>query len=157
MAACSVDHPLCCVLTSRLLVILPIAGHALHCHQEVLDKGSHLCGHQLMPLPAIKHPSNCSCSPQALHLYQEVLDKGLRWGPDITFVMLRASLDMGAAGVSGQLTSSPAAAACGAVSHAPCRRSLWRTGWLRGWDVTPGLECPRCWPSGCCELSPVAG
>eukprot|EP00887_Chlorella_sp_A99_P002584 scaffold6.g2584.t1 len=40
---------------------------------------------------------------EALHLYQEVLDLGMRWGPDITYGMLRASLDMGAAGVEDGL------------------------------------------------------
>ncbi|EFN58052.1 hypothetical protein CHLNCDRAFT_50745 [Chlorella variabilis] len=36
---------------------------------------------------------------EALHLYQEVLDQGLVWGPDITYTMLKAGLDLQAAGV----------------------------------------------------------
>ncbi|KAL4427822.1 hypothetical protein ABPG75_001911 [Micractinium tetrahymenae] len=36
---------------------------------------------------------------EALHIFQEVLDRGLLWGPDITYAMLKASLDVQAAGV----------------------------------------------------------
>lgn len=36
---------------------------------------------------------------EALHIFQEVLDQGLLWGPDITYAMLKASLDVQAAGV----------------------------------------------------------
>jgi hypothetical protein len=41
----------------------------------------------------------CTLCLQALHLYQEVLDRGLVWGPDISYAMLKNSLNMQAAGV----------------------------------------------------------
>jgi hypothetical protein len=40
---------------------------------------------------------------QALHLFQEVLDQGLSWGPEITYTMIKASLDLQAAGVEDAL------------------------------------------------------
>lgn len=40
---------------------------------------------------------------QALYLFQEVLDQGLKWGPDITYSMLKAALDLQAAGVEDSM------------------------------------------------------
>ena len=58
------------------------------------------------PLSLLPHPPAPSpplTHTQALHLFQEVLDQGLTWGPDITYAMVRASLDMRAAGVEDAL------------------------------------------------------
>ncbi|PRW56853.1 pentatricopeptide repeat superfamily isoform A [Chlorella sorokiniana] len=40
---------------------------------------------------------------EALHLFQEVLDRGMQWGPDITFSMVKAALDMQATGLEDSL------------------------------------------------------
>lgn len=44
---------------------------------------------------------------QALHIFQEVLDQGLLWGPDITYAMLKASLDVQVRGGGARASSGP--------------------------------------------------
>ena len=74
------------------------------------------------PLPSPPDPPL-----QALHLFQEVLDQGLVWGPDITYTMIKASLDLQAAGVEDAL----------AVAHTVMdtfeRQGGWAAGWAGGW------------------------
>ena len=60
---------------------------------------------------------------QALHLFQEVLDQGLIWGPEITYTMIKASLDLQAAGVEDAL----------AVAHTVMDTFERQGGSLAGW------------------------